>query len=242
MTRFQVIIRGYNCKKYLRDCVDSLLKQKYDNWLATIILDHPTDGSVKVAMECASVDPRITLYVNKKRKGVACNIWRGMKHAKAKPEDVIAWLDADDMLKFGALKIVAKEYEKKPKLLVTHGSYWRTDLQRRTKTSKKYNKDKPVREQPWRGSHLKTFKYKLMEHFKKRWLKDKKGKWYMASSDMALMIPILELAGLDRVKFIRKAIYKWRMTSKALLKTDRQLQIKNEKEIRARKPLKRVKF
>ena len=74
----------------------------------------------------------------------------------------------------------------------------------------------------------------------KKYLKDKRKKWYTASSDVALMLPILELAGMDRVKFIKKTIYKWRMTSGAILKTDRKLQIRNEKEIKAKKPLKRV--
>ena len=241
---FQVIIRGRNCKKYLGACLESLIEQYYTDWKATLILDHPSDGSEKIGMEWASKDPRITLWVNKKRKGLASNMWRGMKYAEAGPEDVIAWLDADDMLHERALKIVALEYEKRPNLLATHGSYRRTDTKRRTKISKKYDKSKSVREQPWRGSHLKTFKYKLMKHFPKKYLKNSKKKWYDAASDIALMLPILELAGLKRVKFIRKEIYKWRMTSQAIYKdkTGYRLQQRNKKEIYAKKPLKRVVF
>ena len=238
MTRFQVIIRGRNCKKYLSACLKSLRAQSYTNWLATVVLDAPTDGSkVKYA------DKRIRVHVNKKRLGVTANIWRGLKYAEAEPEDVIAILDADDELYKSALKLVAKTYEKRPKLLATYGSYYRTDLKRRTRTSKPYNK-KSVRKQPWHGSHLKTFKYKLMEHFPKSYLKDSKGKWYQASSDIALMIPILELAGLDRTKHIHRCIYKWRKTPQTIFANakGRKLQLKNKKEIMAKKPLKRVKL
>ncbi len=240
--RFQIIIRGRNCKKYISDCLKSLRGQSYANWLATVILDAPTDGSESIACRYATLDSRICVYVNKKHKGVAANMWHGMKLADAGPEDVIAWLDADDELPGGALKIVAKAYEKKPELLATHGSYWRMDLKRRTKMSRAYNKS--VRKESWRGSHLKTFKHKLMEHFPKKYLKDKRGKWYQASSDVALMIPVLELAGLDRVKFIRKYTYKWRMTSSAIYKdkTGAKLQLKNKREIMAKKPLRRVEF
>jgi glycosyltransferase involved in cell wall biosynthesis len=188
-----------------------------------------------VACEYAALDSRINVYINKNHKGLAANMWRGMKLANPEPEDVIAWLDADDELFEGALKIVAKKYEKKPDLLVTHGSYWRMDLKRRTKMSRPYKKS--FRKESWRGSHLKTFKYKLMEHFPKEYLKDKKGKWYQAASDVALMIPIFELAGLDRVKFIRKYTYKWRMTNN---KTRAKLQLRNKREIMAKKPLERV--
>ncbi|MCP3683646.1 MAG: glycosyltransferase family 2 protein, partial [bacterium] len=165
MTRFQVIIRGYNCKEYLSACLKSLIRQSYTNWKALVILDAPTDKSHKVALKWASKDSRIKVWLNSKRKGVAYNIWWGMKYAEPKPEDVIAWLDADDELYEFALKIVAKKYEKRPNLRATYGSYYRPDLKRRTKISKPYNKDKSVRKQPWRGSHLKTFKYKLMRHF-----------------------------------------------------------------------------
>ena len=241
MTRFQVIIRGRNCRKYISACLKSLRKQSYDNWLATVILDAPTDGSESIACKYASKDSRISVYVNKKRKGLSANMWRGMKYANAKPEDVIAWLDADDELPSDALKTVSKVYGKN-NLLATHGSYWRMDLKRRTKMSRAYKKS--VRKESWRGSHLKTFKYKLMAFFPKKYLKDKKGKWYQASSDVALMIPILELAGLDRVKFIRKITYKWRMTPDAIYKdkTGAKLQLKNKREIMAKKPLKRVVF
>jgi len=239
MIRFQVIIRGYNCQKYLSACLKSLISQSHTNWIATVVLDAPKDGSESIACKYADKDKRIQVYVNSKRLGLAANIWRGMKYAEPNPEDVIVWLDADDELYEYSLKKVAKAYDKNPELLVTHGSYYRQDLKRRTKMSREYKKGISVRNQSWRGSHLKTFKYKLMEHFPKEYLKDKKGKWYMASSDVALMIPILELAGLDRVKFIRKCIYKWRKTSQA---TNVKLQLRNKKDIMSKKPLKRMVF
>ena len=241
MTRFQVIIRGRNCKKYLSACLKSLIKQSYENWIVTVILDAPTDGSEKTAYKYT--DKRIRVHVNKKHTGVAANLWNGIMLAAPEVEDVIAILDADDELYENALKTVAKVYDK-GKVLATYGSYYRPDLKRRTKISKSYDKKKSVRKQPWRGSHLKTFKARLIQYLPKEYLKDSKGKWYMASSDIALMIPILELAGLDRTKHVYKCIYKWRMTPGAIYKNKagKKLQLKNKREIMAKKPLKRVVF
>lgn len=237
--KFRVVIRGRNCQVYLRDCLDSLIKQTYSTWKATIVLDAPQDGSLQIAQKYARRDRRISVHVNKKHIGVAANVWKGIFLTNANDEDVIAILDADDELYINALEIVAKEFAKNPKLLATYGSYWRFDMKKRTKTSRPYKKNKPVRKQTWHGSHLKTFKFKLMKHVPKECLKDSKGEWYQAASDLALMIPILELAGLDRAKHISRCIYKWRRTP---YKTRGHLQLRNKREIRKKKPLKRVEF
>lgn len=234
---FKVIIRGRNCKAYIHDCLNALLKQTYGNWSATIILDAPEDESYKTVKEYEK-NKQIKIFLNKKRKGVAANIYKGIKLACAEDEDVIVIYDADDELTKDALATVAKAY-KNNKILATYGSYWRFDIKRKTKTSKPYNKNKPIRKQKWHGSHLKTFKYKLYKHLPKEYLKDSNGEWYQAASDLALMIPLLELAGLDRTKHIKKCIYKWRRTP---FKTRGHLQKRCKKEIYKKKPLQRVKI
>ncbi len=236
--KFRVIIRGYNCAKYLAECLKDLTRQTYANWEATIILDAPTDKSYHIARKYAEKDDRIKVFKNKRHKGVAANIWRGIKYAEPEDEDVIAFYDADDGLEKKALTVVAHQYRKFPNLLITYGSFLRTDTKKRTRTSNPYNSKTSVRKQKWHGSHLKTFKYKLFKHFPKKYLKDRKGNWFCAASDLALMFPLFEMAGWDRVKHVEECIYIWRFTSK---RVNRELQIKNEALIRNKKPLKRLK-
>ena len=238
MVKFRVIIRGHNCQDYLHHCLKALIKQTFPKWKATVILDAPKDDSVSIAKKYARRDKRIKVFVNKKRLGVAANIWKGIALAEAKDEDVIAIYDSDDRLSKDALETVAKEYAKNPKLLITYGSFWRTDKKKKTKTSKPYNKRKNIRKQPWHGSHLKTFKHKLYKHYKKEWLQDKNGNWYQAASDIALMFPLFEMAGFDRTKHIKKCIYKWNRTP---YKTRGHEQARNKKELRKRKPVRRLK-
>jgi glycosyltransferase involved in cell wall biosynthesis len=214
-------------------------KQTFTNWEAFIILDAPTDKSASIAEKYVRKNPKFHLKVNKKQVGVAANIWNGVKFAIPKPKEIIAWLDGDDLLRREALETVRRVYLKYPKTLITHGSFYRIDKKCRTKTSKPHKKDKPVRKQPWRASHLKTFKGVLWQYYQKDWLKDDNGNWLQAASDLAMMFPLIEIAGLDRVKFIRKVLYDWRYTSH---KTRGHVQRRNMLMLRKRMPVKRRKI
>jgi len=236
--RFQVIIRGYNCEKFLSACLNSLLKQTHTNWIATIILDTSTDKSFKIAKRYAKKDKRINVFINKKRMGVAYNIVKGLKLANPLDSDIVAIYDSDDELYPKSFEIANKEYVKNPKLLLTYGSFWRMDKRRTTKTSKKgYKKGIPVRKQPWHGSHLKTFMFKAFKHVPESCFKDNNGKWLQAASDLALMFPLFEIVGFDRTKHIKALTYKWRRTC---YKTRGHEQWKNMRMLRKRKPLERI--
>ena len=206
MITFRLLIRGRNCKLYIRKCLDSILKQSYSHWKAYIQLDDPRDRSEVFAKRYADKYDNIELVVKKKNRGVAYRTYHGIHAMKPADEEVIAIVDADDTIPKNALKTEAKVYESRPDLLATYGSYWRQDKKKVTKTSQKYKSRKQLRK-VWHGSHLKTFKYKLFKHLKKSAFKDDNGKWLQAASDLALMIPLIEMAGLKRTKYIRKITY-----------------------------------
>ena len=78
----------------------------------------------------------------------------------------------------------------------------------------------------------------MFNHMKEEYFKDDKGEWFQGASDLALMIPMLELAGLDRALHVKSPIYYWRDNTP--FKTKRKTQTTAEKIIRSRKPLGRV--
>jgi len=233
----KIIIRGRNCEKYLIECLNSIRVNAFDEWQAYIILDNPEDRSAILVKAFLKLDSRFNLQVNKKQYGVAANIWKGIKFANPKPEDIIAIVDADDTIRSKSLGLINDKYLNNSSLLLTHGSFYRMDKKRSTKTSRAYSPNKPVRKQSWRASHLKTFKFKLFQHFQKEWLKDANGNWLQAASDVALMMPLIELAGFDRIKFIKQITYEWRMTSQ---KTRGHVQKRNKDYVMKQKPLKRL--
>ncbi len=234
---FKVLIRGRNCAKYISKCLNSLQKQSR-LWDALVILDDPEDESYKIAKDFAIVDRRITVIKRSQRKGLAYNMYHGLLELKdtldATDKDIAVILDADDWLREDALKIVNKAYEKG--YLLTYGSYVKVSKGRRTKISNPYP-ECDVRRHSWRASHLKSFKYKLFKHLKAEDFKHK-GDWLPAASDVALMLPLIELAGLKNCKHIHDTIYYWRDSTP--FKTNVEKQKKSEKIIRKKQKKKQL--
>ncbi|HUS90077.1 MAG TPA: glycosyltransferase family A protein [Desulfosporosinus sp.] len=232
-----VLIRGRNCREYIGRCIESIDCQETVGKAYYVILDSPTDGSQFFGNYTFLGSP---VTIHKKRMGLGYNIWFGMQMISkcAKPDDIVALVDADDYLKPGALELIQTKYDKNPDVLVTHGSYIKLSKGRTTRVSKPYPKGVNVRKFKWRASHLKTFKFKLWQHFPKEYLQDGKGNWAEAASDLGLMFGLIELSGLDRVKFIGRPIYVWRDNYKD--STNPALQKKWDKIFRNKKPLERI--
>jgi len=238
---FVIVIRGRNCAPYLRKCFNSLVNQTRQDWRAHLILDAPTDNSVEVAKAIVAekhIGDKVALTVRPKRRGLSYNMWHGIHEASPSPEDIVGILDADDRLYPDALKIVAEKYTSE-KVLLTYGSYKKLSKGRRTRISQAYKSGLKVRRVGWHASHFKTFKYKLFELLPKEEMQFK-GMWLPAASDVALMLPLIELAGLNRCKHIHKLIYLWR--DKTPHKTDRKMQLRCEAIVRAKKPQRMVKI
>jgi hypothetical protein len=241
MIHFHLIIRGRNCVKTIGKTLDSLLRQESVRWTAHVCLDDPRDGSDDVAFRWASArDPGCRVHhatVLGEHRGVAGTMYRAVEYLLTydHPGDagVVVILDGDgDTLPKGALSRVAHVYEKHPDTLVTYGSYKKKSKGDRTRISQAYPKGADVRTFPWHASHLKTFRASLLEHVKTEWFQDEKGKWLQAASDVALMLPLMELAGLDRCRHIHEITYVW--NDSPVSKEKRALQRRCEAIVRAK--------
>lgn len=74
-----VVITNYNGKKYLKNCLDSLLGQTYKNIEIIMADDGSTDGSVEFVRENY---PSVILAVNEKNSGLSVTSNNGAKKAK----------------------------------------------------------------------------------------------------------------------------------------------------------------
>jgi hypothetical protein len=59
----------------------------------------------------------------------------------------------------------------------------------------------------WTTSHLKTFKKKAWDLIDEDDFKDEQGNWLQTCGDLAMMYPIIEMAGDARIRFISKVLY-----------------------------------
>lgn len=89
-----VIIPVYNANKYLRDCIESVRKQTYNNIEVILIDDASTDGSKNLISEYMLKDKRIKAIFNKNNKGLASpNRNKGLSSANG---DFVCFIDSDD--------------------------------------------------------------------------------------------------------------------------------------------------
>ena len=84
----------------------------------------------------------------------------------------------------------------------------------------------------WCTSHLRSYKFGLLQNVKRQDLIDEEGVYIRAAGDLALMFPLLEMSS-ERSQFIKDILYIWNdLNEMNEHKTKRELQIKNELYIR----------
>ena len=207
---FKIVVVGGPCGPYIEKCLDSIVSQDDHGWTAAVVLDKHDDAPGK-AMRKASEG--FTVAVNHETKrGALSNIIRAILLHGPAPDDVIVTVDGDDWL-YGCnvLSKVRAYYEAQPNLLLTYGSWIGYPDPNCNNNSAPYSRDEfkngTLRKGPWRGSHLRTFKYKLWCRLKDSDLRNSSGKYYDCAWDCAFMWPMMEMAGYDRVKWISDKLY-----------------------------------
>ena len=91
-----VIVPVYNAEKFIREAMDSVRAQTYENWELLLVEDGSSDGSVDVITGyiADTQETRIRLIRQPFNQGAACARNRGVKEAAGR---YIAYLDADDL-------------------------------------------------------------------------------------------------------------------------------------------------
>jgi len=108
MPMISVIVPLYNTpERFLRDMIESVLMQSYDNWQLCLADGSDGDNAVAGAIckKYAETDERIIYKKLEKNEGIAGNTNAAIALATG---DYIALLDHDDMLEHGALFEVVK--------------------------------------------------------------------------------------------------------------------------------------
>lgn len=86
-----VLMPAYNVERYIRDAIDSVLRQSFTDFELLIVNDGSKDETEQIIRSYS--DPRIVLF-NQSNKGVAAALNAGLKLARGK---YIARFDADDI-------------------------------------------------------------------------------------------------------------------------------------------------
>lgn len=109
--KLSIIIPVFNTEKYLKRCLNSVIKARIDNAEIIIINDGSNDNSLKIIKEYANKYEFIR-YIDKKNEGLAATKNLGIKEAKGK---YISFIDSDDTINENfykdALEFIEQEYD-----------------------------------------------------------------------------------------------------------------------------------
>jgi len=89
-----IITPSYNSKRFIKNTIDSVISQTYQNWEMIIVDDRSTDGSVEYIKNLIQDDDRISIIALEKNIGAAEARNKALEIAQGK---YIAFLDSDDM-------------------------------------------------------------------------------------------------------------------------------------------------
>lgn len=203
--RFIILVTVHNSKEWIKKCLDSVISQDYKNYRLLIIDDHSIDGTWDI------VSKYDTCIVRNDTNMVhsLINAYTGLRAFFFDPEDIIVHLDGDDWLADNSVLSYLNEVYQ-DEVWLTYGQY--APLSGKYKdychpfseigvTSETYRKSGQ-----WTTSHLKTFKKKCWDKINEDDFK-RDGKWLITCGDLAMMYPIIEMAGDKRIRFIDKVLY-----------------------------------
>jgi glycosyltransferase involved in cell wall biosynthesis len=103
-----VLMPSYNPGKYLRNAVESVFNQSYQNWKMVIVDDASTDDSLSTIQDYLS-DSRLTLIRNKQNLGQSKTQNAGLAHIET---EFTIMLDSDDWFFPDTLEILVNEADK----------------------------------------------------------------------------------------------------------------------------------
>lgn len=203
-----VITPFYNPGEFLETCVASLISQKYDNFSVIFIDDASTDGSFD---KLPKDDSRFTIIKNETRKTALENLHNAiMNHCE--PDDIVVLVDGDDWLpNKNVLSYINESYNKHECWIMYGQASW-TDGRRGFASAYSDSEFDNIRKSPFRVSHLRTFRAGLYQKIKEQdaefsCMKDSSGEFYKMTYDVAIMFPILEMAGPSKVIFNDTILY-----------------------------------
>lgn len=117
IVKVSVIIPMYNCEDYIRRCVESLLRQTYDNIEVIVVDDGSKDNGASIVRQIQEKNEKVIyIYQDNGGPGKARN--RAIKEATGK---YILFVDADDYLGENYVNDLVAEAEKNESELIIAG-------------------------------------------------------------------------------------------------------------------------
>lgn len=110
MPSVSVIMSVYNGERYLREAIESILRQDFRDFEFLIMNDGSTDNSASILWEYETKDPRVKVY-NQENKGLNKSLNKLIAESSGR---YLARMDADDISEPARLSIQVEYMERHP--------------------------------------------------------------------------------------------------------------------------------
>ena len=233
--KFRIIISYRNESMWVRQCLKSVLIQNAD--FTAHFLDDNSHDSYSIPD-----DDRLEYIKRKERLWALENQVQRLIVGDFDDEDIIVFLDGDDKLLPRALEKIGKIY-KEENCLVCYGQYENSGGSKGRSSAYTEEEFSDLRNHSFRSSHVRTFKYKLFKDLIEQdpnllCFRDNDGEFYKMTGDIAMMFPILEIAGYENVYFNDEPVYWYRSHVNNDIALNAQLQKSIEEKIRTKRSFK----
>ena len=201
----RILTTSYNCKNYVNMNIASLQAQNNNDWVCYITEDMSTDGTSEYIKELIKEDGRFVLIENKTKMYQPGNYWQVLQREEIDDEDICITLDGDDWLASSEVLRDVIGYYEDGNTLMTCGNFVHYHAPEQYSPGFTY-KPEPfnhLRNLRWTSTHLRTFKAHMFRKIKKEHLIAPSGNFWETCGDLAFMIPMLDMAGEDRVKYVQ---------------------------------------
>lgn len=209
--KFCIVVPSYNNLEYIKQNLNSVFKQNYHNWRMIYIDDSSNDGMTEVAQEIKIAselsDNKFLLITNTERYRSSLRSFYHAAHNFCQDEEVMIQLDGDDLLADPNVLVELADIYSDDKVWVTYGSFI-NEAHKFIGGSAEFNdmEQKNFRSSAWRTSHLRTSYVWLFKRIKLEDLQYK-GSFIKSAWDLAIMFPLLEMAGKKHTRVIKDVMY-----------------------------------
>ena len=201
-----VVSAFWNASDYIDKCITSVKNQKFTDFSMYLIDDMSTDDTVEKIKKLIIGDDRFKLIINSTKKYKLRNFDELIiDDSLIDDEDVIIELDGDDWLfDNNVLQKIYERYTNNKNLWMTNGSFIYSNGM--IGFSSKVNPSS-VRTDPFRLSHLRTWKSHLWRSIEEESFIGPDGEYFRSAPDVAYSFPMVEMAGLKHYEFIPDLMY-----------------------------------
>ncbi len=189
----------------------------------------------------------ITAWRASSRATALPNLHKGIMEFCTDPDDIVVILDGDDwMYGRNSLTYINEFYNQNPECWMMYGSSKWTDGRKCCSSPYSEAEFRHLRAAPFRVSHIRTFRAGLYHKIAEQdpsfsCMMDKSNNWYTMTYDVAMFLPMLEMAGFEHVKHNPKPLYIYNRDNP--ISDDRisqELQWSIHEEINNKKPFKKI--